>query len=582
MKQPYQYDTNILSTSDSYKKYVSLSMICSAIILLTINDVFSQRPWYSPPLDFGIVPAGTFGEPRSGHFHSGIDIKTNGEAGYPVYCADDGYISRIKVSSSGFGKVLYLSHPGEVTTVYAHLRAFSPDMNKLIDSIQFQKQQYEIEVFPEMEQYPVSKGELIGYTGNTGSSGGPHLHYEFRHSRSQKPYDPLIAGITYSDTVAPVITNLILYTPGEFGGYYGAERFVYPLSDQKDTVTLTSPDLEFFIGFTFFETSSNNSNRLGIQQYSLLEAGQEIFSFMLDSFLFSDSKYVNAITDPLIEKTTGTNTYLCIRQPANYMTSVSGSGFVKLTTGSKKLFELRLQDNSGNQTSKYFYVAHSIADQPPGICNESGGIKVEHKRQFRIKNPSYSFKLDEGSLYDDIRLLFIKTTTVDSEFKNRLEIGDDAILIHKSFSLTLRSEKVTHQTGLLRVNENDTTWLGGSHNGDQVTAYSSKFGVFFLKNDTIAPTVLSAPVLQTDTILNRQYFSVNVNDNLSGINEVDCSWNQKWVVTERNSNTSAIKIYLAESQSESSGELIIKLKDEAGNSSIFTYQLTIDPKQINK
>jgi len=134
--------------------------------------------YFSKPLDIPLILSGSFGELRNNHFHSGLDIKTQQRSGIPIYAPADGYVSRVKVGHYGFGKALYIKHPNGYTTVYAHLQKFQGAIQHYVKDNQYKKESYEIELFPEASLLTVKKGDIIGYTGNSGSSGGPHLHYE--------------------------------------------------------------------------------------------------------------------------------------------------------------------------------------------------------------------------------------------------------------------------------------------------------------------------------------------------------------------------------------------------------------------
>ena len=167
------------------------------LILLTLFlislDSYSQTNSFknSSPLNIPLILSGTFGELRANHFHAGIDIKTNGKEGYQVKSLDDGYVDRIRVGTNGYGKALYINHPNGLTTVYAHLMKFSPKIQSFVKSFQYKKETYEIQLFPKDDEIKVKAGEIIGLSGNTGGSSGPHLHFEIRNTKNQKTINPL-------------------------------------------------------------------------------------------------------------------------------------------------------------------------------------------------------------------------------------------------------------------------------------------------------------------------------------------------------------------------------------------------------
>jgi murein DD-endopeptidase MepM/ murein hydrolase activator NlpD len=181
--------------------------------LFVTSFCFSQveypQDYFKNPLDVTLVLAGTFGELRTNHFHSGLDIKTQQREGLNVYAAADGYVSRIKISEFGYGKAIYITHPNGYTTVYGHLQSFAPKLETYIKACQYQKETYEIEVFPTADELKVSQGEIIAYSGNTGGSGGPHLHFEIR-DKEERPMNPMLFGIDIQDSKVPTVSDVYL------------------------------------------------------------------------------------------------------------------------------------------------------------------------------------------------------------------------------------------------------------------------------------------------------------------------------------------------------------------------------------
>ena len=166
--------------------------------------------YFSNPIDGKIILSGTFAELRTNHFHSGIDIKTKGIEGLNVFSSAEGYVSRIKVSHFGYGKALYITHPNGFTTVYAHLKKFSPKIEEYVKSKQYEIEEYEIQLFPKKETLKINKSELIAFSGNTGGSSGPHLHFEIRDSK-ERPINPMLFGIKVDDSIKPSIYDLYAY-----------------------------------------------------------------------------------------------------------------------------------------------------------------------------------------------------------------------------------------------------------------------------------------------------------------------------------------------------------------------------------
>ena len=155
--------------------------------------------------------AGTMGELRNTHFHSGIDIRTNNVVGFPVYASKSGYVSRITMSGSGYGNVMYLTHPDGNTTLYAHLQEFKGEIADYVLREQYRRKTFEIDLFFREDQFQYKQGDTIAISGNTGSTGGPHLNFDIR--KGNKILDQLLFGFTeIADNIPPIVEKIALRT----------------------------------------------------------------------------------------------------------------------------------------------------------------------------------------------------------------------------------------------------------------------------------------------------------------------------------------------------------------------------------
>ena len=182
------------------------------LISISLNSQ-SKFPsnYFSNPLDSDLILNGTFGELRSSHFHSGIDFKTRFKEGLEVYSSADGYVSRISIKHGGFGKALYINHPNGYTTVYAHLKNFNKEIEDYIKALQYRKKSYQIERYLKKDELKVLKNQVIGSSGNTGSSFGPHLHFETRKTSNQKALNPKLFKFKIKDTRSPYVSSVYFY-----------------------------------------------------------------------------------------------------------------------------------------------------------------------------------------------------------------------------------------------------------------------------------------------------------------------------------------------------------------------------------
>ena len=174
-------------------------------------DSFAQENPYMFPIKPGQQNylSGTMGELRGAHFHGGIDIKTGGATGLKIYAAADGYISRIKVDGGGYGNALYIAHPQlGTTTVYGHLKKFNKEISEFVLNEQYKRKRFAIDLYPENDQFQVKKGDIMAFSGNSGGSAGPHLHFEIR-DQYQRPTNPLNNQIAeIRDNISPTVQKI--------------------------------------------------------------------------------------------------------------------------------------------------------------------------------------------------------------------------------------------------------------------------------------------------------------------------------------------------------------------------------------
>ena len=189
--------------------------ITSLILLFLVNhDVYAQQKQtnFRSPIGIPIILSGNFGELRTNHFHTGLDIKTNGTINYRIYAVEKGFVSRIKISHWGYGKAIYVDHPNGLTSVYAHLDHFPKKIEQFIRKEQYAKKSEEVDFTIKKSMIQVEKGEVIAYSGNTGGSSGPHLHFEIRETKTELPLNPQLYGIDVKDHTPPILRNIKIYS----------------------------------------------------------------------------------------------------------------------------------------------------------------------------------------------------------------------------------------------------------------------------------------------------------------------------------------------------------------------------------
>ncbi|MDA0678323.1 MAG: M23 family metallopeptidase, partial [Bacteroidetes bacterium] len=269
----------------------------------------------NPPLAIPLRYSGTFTELRPNHFHAGVDLKTMGREGLPVYAVADGFVRRINVAINSYGKAVYIDHPKtNKTSVYAHLTQFSPKIQNFVKSQQYLSESYEIRRYLKAEDIPIKKGEIIGYSGNTGNSFGPHLHFEIRDLNSEDPLNPLKFGLTAEDNEPPSISGLYLFeseSATAFSATQNRSRIALnALEGTLKAIDTIETQAYFGFGIDAFDRLSLSANKNGWYSVALLKNDSLISEVKTDRFSFKESAKINELIDYSFLKTSKKNVLL--------------------------------------------------------------------------------------------------------------------------------------------------------------------------------------------------------------------------------------------------------------------------------
>ena len=264
--------------------------------LLLCGCLYSQTesfPLYPNPVKIPVYLSATFAEIRTNAFHAGVDIRTQGVEGKEVFAVADGYVSRIGVSPFGYGKVLYITHDDGFTSVYAHLSKFNKKIGEFVKMKQYENKSFSQNILLEEDVFPVKRGDFLGFTGNSGGSGGPHLHYEIRYTDTQEPVNPLFFGLKIKDNIKPCIKGLAIY-PLENSIVNGSTSPLYTYSIE-DLQFEVGGDIAF--GINVFDQADGSNNKNGPYSIELFADDKLIFSITSYKYSYSETRYVNSLID---------------------------------------------------------------------------------------------------------------------------------------------------------------------------------------------------------------------------------------------------------------------------------------------
>ncbi len=551
------------------------------ILFLLTSSLYGQseypQDYFRAPLDIPIVLSGTFGELRSTHFHAGLDIKTQQREGLKVYAAALGYISRIKISHFGYGKAIYITHPNGYTTVYGHLQKFSKRLEDYIKQCQYDKESYEVEVFPHSEELLIEPDEVIAYSGNTGGSGGPHLHFEIRDNL-ERTMNPLLFGIEVEDSTAPYVTAVFAYPKDENAIINGKnERVPLRLIPQK-TDDYAVEKIKAYGNIGFGVTSNDKQdlapNNNGVSNIQTFFNGNKSLEIDFKRISFDESKHIKRLVDYeyyVRKRSKIQKLFIEKNNPLSIYKDAYDKGYVKIEDSTASVYKMRIRDYNGNES----WVVIPVDGEFETIKKDSTTIDrskqslVYSNKMSTLTSGNYTVNFYENTLYDDTYVDF--NVSSDTIF-----LGNDNVAMQKNFYINydLSNYKKEHQDKLYIArfygNYKKPYYVSTSRKGDVLTAKTKALGTYALSMDTVPPTITPTNFTDKKWISNYRYLKLKIDDELTGISKYRATVNGKWILMEYDyKKNTLIHDFSDNIVKDTKNELKIIVTDNVGNSSTF-------------
>ena len=545
---------------------------------ITNNTAEAQQ--LRKPMDIPVLLSGNFGELRSNHFHSGIDFKTQGVEGKPIHSVQDGYVSRISVSPWGYGNGLYITHPDGTTTVYGHLQKFSQKITAYLKEKQYEQESFNVNLSLTPDELPVKEGELVALSGNTGSSGGPHLHFEVRDTETEEPMDPIeYYKDLIKDTQAPKIQGIMVYSMPGKGVVNGSRRKLElkPVTAKNGNQTLTGKIEawgEIGLAVKGYDYMDNTSNIYGIKDITLTADSQVIFHSNLDRFAFDESRYLNSFTDFEEWKEHRSFYIKSFVDPGNRLRFIESLNRGILTIDEPRTYHLtyQLADAFGNTTQLSIQIEGK--EQPiPEVDTENTEL-FHWWSDNRFGAKGIRLTIPKGNLYDD--LYFRYSVKEDSTALGATHIlHNKPVAFHKSAKLSLRLQPDTLdnklQYGIVRLQNGRRSWTGGVYRNGWVDADIKETGSYTLGQDLVPPTITP---LNPATWVSKQAIALRLSDNLSGVQTYRGEIDGQYVLFEMNSKSVITYHFDKERLARGKHTLKLVVTDACGNQSTYTYPFT--------
>ncbi|TXD52867.1 MULTISPECIES: M23 family metallopeptidase [unclassified Polaribacter] len=564
-------------------------LILISFLLLQITT-FSQEKYpqnyFRTPLEIPIVLSGSFGELRSNHFHAGVDIKTQGREGLHVLATADGYVSRIKVQQFGYGKAIYIAHPNGYTSVYGHLSKFNDTIEKYVKSIQYKKESYATgNLYFKKNTFPVKKGEIIAFSGDTGGSGAPHLHYEIRNTASENIINPLLFGLKVKDTKSPTFRSLKVYSLSD-DARVNQQKKSFQISIKNigngiytaDRITASG---EIGFGVSVFDRLNGAPNKNGIYSLEMLVNGERFYYHDVETFSFSESKYLNLHIDYEHYKKYKRRYQKTHKVAANKLSiyeSLLNNGKIDIKKAMNYSVQIIAKDFKGNISSIKIPVAGKESNAIFTELADTTNYKVKAKKFNKFTKENVTIAFPKNTFYEDVFLDF----TIDKEIA---KIHTPTIPLHKSFTLTFNvskySEPEREQLYIANLEYPKYPRYQYTRKRDSTFYTTTKtLGNYTLLADNQKPKINLLYFKDQQWITNSETIKVKISDTQSGIKDYNATIDGEWVLMEYNHKKNILTYNFSDKKLVGSKHIFnLVVSDNVGNTN--TLSATFFKKQIN-
>lgn len=565
--------------------------LCTGVFLSLMvfsNNSFSQylekknypRQYFQWPVGAIKALVANFGELRPNHYHMGLDCRTEQVENKPIYAAADGYIAKVKIEPWGFGRAIYINHPNGMTTLYAHLNDFYPALESYIKQQQYLLQSWAVFLDIPPALFPVNKGSIIAYSGNTGGSQGPHLHFEIRDTKTDKVLNPLLMGFPIADNIPPSVLRLAVYD--RCLSTYEQTPKIYPLRKVNGVyvpasgkISVNTEKVSFAI--TAYDRYTGSTNQNGIYDAVLYDNEEPVAGFQMDSISYLETRYLNAHIDYKLKANGGSYLQHLSQLPGNnggiYKTNAD-KGVISFETEREHAIKIDVGDPNGNISTIRFDIV-SNAFSTARHSSAEGLQKQFHPGFINVfENDQVRFYLGETALYDSFTFRYNESRDVKGN--PVYQVHNTTVPLHTYFNLNIRGNFSATDTGkivMYRFAGAKTDYKKAVGQDGWYKAAFREFGNFQLMIDTIPPVVRPIGFVNgmNASRLSRLLFAVT--DNTEELNSFTALLDGKWIRFSNDKGRTFIYKF-DEHCPPGRHELVIKVEDQVGNITRKTYTFT--------
>ncbi len=565
--------------------YLIRIILISILFINKLGDEPRDKTIFASPIQIPLSLSANFGELRQDHFHSGIDIRTQGVTGKEVIAAASGYVYRISVSPGGFGKAIYIHHPSGYTTVYGHLDRFIPEIEDYVISRQYEDRSYMVTLWPPRDKFRFSKGDIIAYSGNSGSSSGPHLHFEIRKSEEEIPVNPLLFKFGVEDNYEPIIEKLVIYPAGRKTTINNKSKSLkinvnggngnYYLASGNE-IAINGPA---GFGLKAYDLLNNSYSKCAVYSIELKIDSLPVFNYLMDAFSFNESRYVNSHIDYEAyqkENVYIERAYVLPNDKLSVYHEVVNKGIFDFRDDRKHHVEIIVTDINNNKSVLTFIVKSAAAprEEVSNGPDEKDVVVMPYNRNNKFISKNATVIIPAGVLYDTLRFEFSKTSGNPDMYSDLYRIHNRYTPVHKPYTLYIKPGRILQgkESKLLIVQIADelkrnplaTAWVNGT-----LMANPGTFGTFYVGIDTIPPVISVNGFAPGANLSGKSELKIKINDDFSGIKSYEPLIDGKWALFEYDQKNNLL-MYRFDSQRITKGikhNITLNVTDNCGNAS---------------
>lgn len=553
------------------------------LVLLTFVG-FAQNetyPQYPNPVKIPVSLSATFAELRSNAFHAGVDIRTQGVEGKEVFAVADGYVSRIGVSPLGYGKVIYITHNDGFTSVYAHLSKFNKKISDFVKSKQYEDKSFAQNIILDKNQFPVKRGDYLGLTGNSGSSGGPHLHYEIRYTKTQEPVNPMYFGLKIKDTRKPTIKGLAVY-PLDNSSVNNTDSALYcKVNYENNVYSIDNPVIEvsgnIAFGINVFDQADNANNKNGVYSVELYADNELIYKIISDKYSYDETRYINSLID--YSRYVKSNERF-IRTEIDEFNKLKlyekRNGIITVNQGDTIEMSFVIRDYNKNKSKLSFTL---IGTELPEFEHKGylprSYYRISDGESRDIYLDGFEAQIPEFAFYRNVSLKASQIDTMQNIYSDfAYRIGTEEIPMHKKMTVRIRTISDYVNDSMIYIASVDTkgklTFLGNKKEGDFLEAKTNVLGTYVIARDSIMPSIKPLNFSNNASVSENWSLRVMIDDKETGISKYAMYLNDEWVLADYDAKNKMLMYQIDSHLKQGHNVLKVVVSDMVGNETVYS------------